>query len=1001
MAPADPFHGPSEMHGRMRAHPWEASAVGPPGGWPQSLRALVRTLLASRYPMVLTWGPHLTQFYNDGYSRLIGDKHPAALGEDIRVTLAEGWGTLGPIIERVMATREPSWLPELLLPIERAGYREEAYFSVSHAAAENDAGEVEGMLAVCTEVTGQVLGTRRQRLLRELGVQASEARSVAATCGEVARAVGGHPLDVPFLLLYLREPDGALALAASCGVAPGGPAASLRVGPGVGPGAAGGPWELGRALEGQAHLGRGEAGVTGGPFATPVREAWVAPLAAGEGAPPLGVLVAGVSPARAVDEAYHGFLELLVGQVAAALRAARAFEDARARAEALAELDRAKTAFFSNVSHEFRTPLTLLLGPLEDALAGRDGALPPAARGALELAHRNALRLQRLVNSLLDVSRLEAGAAQAALVPVDLAQLTADLASGFRAAFERAGLTLAVDCPPLPAPVRVDPAAWEKVVLNLLSNALKFTFEGGVTVRLSAEEGQAVLTVADTGTGVPPHELPRLFERFHRVRGAQGRTHEGTGIGLALVRELALLHGGDVSAESREGGGTTLRVRVPLALAPGATPHAHVAAPQAYVEEALRWLPPGGGAVAGPGARGPGAQEPRAREDGAGGATGERPRVLVVDDNADMREYVARVLAPTFAVEAAGDGEEALEAVRTRGPYALVLTDVMMPRLGGFGLLKALREEPRTRGLPVVMLSARAGEEAAVEGLEAGADDYLVKPFSARELLARVRSSLELTGLRREVARQELQAEALRDAVRLRDDFLSIASHELRTPLAAFRLQLELVERNLPPEARSRVADRLLGASRQLGRLVVLVETLLDASQLAAGRLSLAPAPVDLAGLCAEVLERCAEEARRADVTLHLEVEGGPVWALADRSRLDQVLSNLLSNALKYAPGAPLRVRAGRAGEEAVLEVVDRGPGVAAADKGRIFERFERAVPVRQYGGFGLGLWISRQVVDAHGGRLTVSDTPGGGATFTVHLPRAAPQDVADASGAR
>ncbi|MFP2904274.1 ATP-binding protein [Pyxidicoccus sp. 3LFB2] len=533
----------SELRGLIRARDWASTPVGPPSTWPLSLKVLVKTMLASRFPMILTWGPQLTQFYNDGYSKLIGVKHPAALGIDIRVTLAEAWDTLEPVIRQAMETGVASWLPALLLLLERSGYREEAYFDVSHAPAEDDSGAVVGMLAVCTEVTQQVISERRLRLLSDLAGQAGETHSMERTCQGLTAALAGHPLDVPFALLYLRSQDGQrLTLCGAVGLPEGGDASPASVD--LSAGEAGG-WPLARAAAGETvrvdDVER-RASLKGGPWGDAVRSALVLPLAAeGQGAP-LGVLVAGVSPNRVLDEGYQSFFELLTGQVSGALRNARAYAEERRRSEALEELDRVKTAFFSNVSHEFRTPLTLMLGPVEDLLASR--RLGDAERRELELVHRNAMRLLRLVNTLLDFSRLEAGRLEASFEPVDLATLTVDLASGFRSAIERAGLVLTVDCPPLAAPVFVDRELWEKIVLNLLSNALKFTFEGGITVRLRQEGGQALLTVEDTGTGIPAADQPRLFDRFFRVKGARSRTHEGSGIGLALVRELAHLHGG-------------------------------------------------------------------------------------------------------------------------------------------------------------------------------------------------------------------------------------------------------------------------------------------------------------------------------------------------------------------------------------------------------------------------------------------------------------------------
>ncbi|MDE3025887.1 MAG: response regulator, partial [Acidobacteriota bacterium] len=438
---------------------------------------------------------------------------------------------------------------------------------------------------------------------------------------------------------------------------------------------------------------------------------------------------------------------------------ADALRDLRSANAKLAELDAAKTAFFSNISHEFRTPLTLMLGPLEDELAeAGDGS--PARRLRLELALRNARRLQKLVNALLDFSRIEAGRAQACYEPTDLAALTAELASNFHSATERAGLALVIDCAPLSAPIYVDREMWEKIVLNLISNAFKHTFEGGIAVRLAPHEGGAELSVEDTGVGIASEEIPHLFERFHRVKNSASRTHEGTGIGLSLVQELVLLHRGEVRVTSELGRGSRFVVWIPGGAAHlpagqrgGSLRSAGGRGASPYDEEAMQWLrsePDGAAddltvversnAAAAAGDTG----TPPARASVAG----RRARILLADDNADMRRYITRLLEGTYEVVAVADGRAALDAARLRPPD-LVLCDVMMPHLDGFGLMRALRAEEGTRRLPIILLSARAGEAAAVEGLDAGADDYLVKPFAARELLARVRTNVELSRARR------------------------------------------------------------------------------------------------------------------------------------------------------------------------------------------------------------------------------------------------------------
>jgi len=399
----------------------------------------------------------------------------------------------------------------------------------------------------------------------------------------------------------------------------------------------------------------------------------------------------------------------------------------------LGELDAAKTAFFSNISHEFRTPLTLMLGPIEDAL----GSGEPALGGdELRMIHRNAIRLMRLVNALLDFSQIEAGRMKASFEATDVAAATEFLASAFRSAIERAGLRFDVDCDPIPEPVYLDRRLWEKIVLNLLSNALKFTFEGVISIALRSRGDRLELEVRDTGTGIADEEIPHLFERFHRVPGARSRSHEGSGIGLALVNDLVRLHGGDVRVESELGVGTTFTVSLPRgsdhlradSILPGRLTTSSSATASQFVEEALRWS----GDVT--------------RVDDSRPSEGDAPghaHILVVDDNADLREYIASILRGSYSVELAIDGHAALAAARRRRP-TLILSDVMMPGLDGFGLLAAVRADPTLEDVPLILLSARAGEEATIEGLEAGADDYLVKPFAARELVARVRTHVDL-----------------------------------------------------------------------------------------------------------------------------------------------------------------------------------------------------------------------------------------------------------------
>jgi PAS domain S-box-containing protein len=737
------FPGDTEMARRMRALDWAATPLGDPGQWPASLRTACRICLTSRFPMVVFWGERLHFLYNDDYLPFLGTKHPA-LAKPAAEVWDEIWDVIGPMLDSVRATGQPTWQDRQLLRMNRNGYWEETYWTYSFSPLHDDAGVVRGVFTAATDATGPVIGERRLAALNELGALASRARSVPEACGLVGQVLGRAQPDVPYAAVYLRQPDGSLAAQVTSPAVTGRPAE-----PGAWPVAEAAA--AGRAVRVTDVAARFGSLPSGG-WPEPPAQAMVIPLAGETGGQALGVIVLAASAGRALDDAYESFLGLIAQQTAAVINSAVAYEAQLRRAEELAELDRAKTVFFANVSHELRTPLALILGPLAELRAGLadQGA---AVREDLDIMQRNGLRLSRLVNTMLDFSRIEAGRLRARFELVDLAELTADLASVFRSAIEKAGLAYEVDCPALPGPVPADREMWEQVVLNLLSNALKFTLDGGISVSLRAEGGDAVLRVADTGSGVPAAELPRLFERFHRVPSTRSRSSEGSGIGLALVREFAGLHGGTAVADSTEGAGTVVTVRLPLRRAdlpesrpvpaPPADrgPAARGPAAEPFLEEMLRWLPAdAGGLDAAPGAA-------RSYPDLLGPAPGGAARVLVADDNADMRQYLRRLLAPYYRIDTVPDGRAALDAARA-DPPDLIVSDVMMPGLDGIALVGALRASTATAAVPVLLLSARTGQDAAIAGLDAGADDYLVKPFAAGELLARVRGHLQLARLR-------------------------------------------------------------------------------------------------------------------------------------------------------------------------------------------------------------------------------------------------------------
>ena len=731
------FERGGEMGRRMAEFDWARSSLGPPETWPDELVAAVVTMLASRAQIVIFFGPEYCALYNDAYIQVSGGKHPGFLGQPAHLMWAEAWSVLAELFGGVRERDTAFFGTDLLFVLERYGFREETYFDASFDPIRGPDGAVNGIFCIVSETTFRVIGERRVRTLSALGSRLADSPDEESLVAEAIAVLDENRADLPYARIVLDLDE--VPPEAVDGVPP-------------------------------------EA-VDGVPTPEAADEALVLPITVG--ASVAGALIVGVSRLLAFDRGYRDFLELVVAQISRALANVRAHEQERARAAALAALDQAKTNFFSNVSHEFRTPLTLILGPLEDVLG--DATLPEAGRERLLAMQRNGLRLLKLVNTVLDFSRLESGRMRAAYRPTDLADYTARLASTFRSAAERAGLELVVDAPPLAEPVYVDREMWEKIVLNLLSNAVKFTRAGRIVLRVFAEDGHAVLAVRDTGVGVPAEERELLFDRFHRVTGAWSRSHEGTGIGLALVRELAELHGGSVTVASETGRGSVFSVRIPFGTAHlpaerisgDATVVLSGETPRLFLEEAYGWL----------------REEPDPVVAHRGGG-----RILLVDDNADLRDHVARLLRPHWDVTTAVDGRAALELAE-RHPFDLVLTDVMMPRLDGFGLIAALRADERTRDVPIVVLSARAGEEASGAGLAAGADDYLVKPFSARDLIARVRANLDLGRARRLTVsrlRGLVDAAAAISTVRTTAEVLDVAARHVQTMTGAGRVVASL-----------------------------------------------------------------------------------------------------------------------------------------------------------------------------------------------------------------
>ena len=985
-----------EMAERIEEFDWSSTSIGPLSGWPARWRDASEFIVDSGFPAALALGPDRIYLYNDAFIPLGGPaRHPWALGRPVKEVWREIWPYLESSFGQTLSTGRPTIEIDRLMPLVRSGYLEETYMRFSFAVVRDDSNSPSGILCTATENTELIITRRQTDCLRRLAANCAAADSPREACRLAAAVLEEQDRDVPFALLYLFDPDGGgLELAASAG---------LGAEPGDRPrhvplDAAADPWRL------IASTSRGEPSdiedvasllqaASHQPDPAPQR-AIALPVSDGSPGAPCGVLVGGINPMRPIAESCQ-FYEFVATHLEKALGRARMKQLAEEQVRDLAALDRAKTVFFSNVSHELRTPLTLVLGPLREVL--EYAHLEPEHREALEIGYQAASRLQKLINSLLEFSRVEAGREDAHYQPTDLAGLTADLAGMFRSVLEHEKIALVVDCPSLPEPAYVDPEMWTTIVHNLLSNAFKFTLAGQVTVRLGTHGDHFELEIADTGCGIAEDDLPRIFERFAPVRAARARTLEGTGIGLSLAQELTRLHGGTMEVKSELGVGTTFRVSIPRGCAhlPQDRVTDHPPPPpreaEPYLNEALGWLEDDVETAPAPetaetGVRGsPSAvpespRGPRPRE-------AARERILVVDDNAQMRHYLSRLLRDRWQIETEADGAAALEHIRREAPD-VVIADVMMPRMDGIQMVQALRAEAGIAEVPVLLLSARAGEEASVEGLQSGANDYLVKPFSRRELVARIEVLLAQA---RQRAAERLARTQAEQNVRAREEFFAALVHELRAPVSSLFSWLEVLQSE--KVSRSSLLGSLQALELSAKSLRRLSEDLYDIARATSRPMPVAPRVfASIAPLVAAVVEAFAPAASKKRITLHpaLEADSGP--ASVDPDRLQQIVSNLLSNAIRFTPaGGRIDLVCARRAREVELRVSDSGRGIAANALPHVFEQYwqGRRAPDGD-GGLGLGLSICQRLVELHGGRIeALSAGEGLGATFVVRFPLA------------
>jgi signal transduction histidine kinase len=977
--------GESEMSQLVLAKDWSKTPLGPIESWPQSLKTMVSLCLNSEFPIAMIWGPHYVQIYNDGFLPLCGEKHPQALGQNFKECWATTWPFIGDAFDKAFLG-ESAFLENERMFSERFGYLEETFFTFSFSPIRSENGNIDGLFLPVVEVSEQELSKRRGRILRELVTYAYKAQTVPEAAHLMIKCLAQFPLDLPFSLFYLyEEGKKARLISASDSIA------NLSICPSTltEHGSQAHQWPIYNIKDEQIievnDLKKRFGSLTCGPYPECIETAMLLPIFSPLQKKTYGVLIVGVSTRRALTESYRSFYAMLQTTANKVINNASAYQEEKQQVDALIEIDRAKTIFFSNISHELRTPLTLLLGMIEETLNDLTNSQENKIR--LEMALRNATRLLKLVNTCLDFSRIEAGRMQASFYPTDLPAFTIELASMFQSAIEKAGIHLKIECDSFPELIYVDRSMWEKIVMNLLSNAFKNTFKGTITVKLRWKKDHIELSIQDTGIGIASEYFSKLFERFYRIPNIQSRTHEGTGIGLSLVYELVKFHKGNIDVSSVVNKGSTFTVSIPTGknhLPPNQIEkESSIAFPtlsaQPFVQEALDCLPDTTKSIN------------KARNSSKNQSLNEsRSSILIVDDNKDMRNYLVKLLSPLYEVEAVSNGAEALFVVEKRPP-SLIISDIMMPIIDGIELLNKLRHDAHFSTVPLIFLSARAGEEERIKGLQTGADDYIIKPFSGRELKARVKAVLDLASLRHQELITKLSKQVKEQTLLLQasnkelQSFAYSVSHDLTAPLRAidgFSKFLQDAYAEKLDDGGKKLINNIRRGSQTMTHLI---QAMLSLTRVSNQELYFEN-NVNLSGMAQTILQTLQNQESERKVTY--DIEPGLI-VKGDLLLLELALQSLLENAWKFTsknPNAHIKFSQFEQDDEVVYVIKDNGVGFDMRYVNKLFTVFQRLHNMADFPGTGVGLAIVARIIQRHGGRTWAESTEGEGAAFYFTL---------------
>ncbi|TPX76123.1 hypothetical protein CcCBS67573_g02611 [Chytriomyces confervae] len=774
-----PFHNAGLMGGILGQVDWahEAPELGDIRDWPTSLKTAVSVTLCSKIQAMLLWGPQFRiMAYNDTAISTFGDKHPFMIGKPYKQVFPDVWPFIEPRMHTIVQTGTPMYHEDRAYTFSRSGFHELTYYTASQNPVLGDSGRFEGVITFSFETTGKVLGHSRVTYLRDLGISLIASPDLTTFWIQLVEFLESHTNELAFAVVYRVSPETGVLIRMDT------ESLSNQM--------------LPKEVDPLQKLDDGEDddGLT-----RVVCEAWnsrqmmqlvppeshilhrngtvlVMPVVASNGDAP-ALIVAGTRTTLPFDEKYFDFVNMIRHEVSMAYVNVQSLETAKARTDALVELDKVKTSFFMSMSHELRTPLGLIIGPVEDCLKDTDSKLTDNQSMQLELVRKNSVRLLKLVNSLLDVGRLNSGCMKAVFRLFDISEKTGQYLCMFQSIIEKGGLKYQMKIEAIDARLcYLDEEMWQKIVFNLLGNALKFTLSGHIkaTLKLSDDGKFVHFIVEDTGVGIPHDQISRVFDQFHRVEFVGGRSFEGSGIGLNLVNDLVKLHGGSIGISSVVGQGTTMTVRIP-------TGHQHLPRDQvvdswedpdeqtakymtSYLEEAYCFVSDDS---ARDGINSPptlpmkplnefktieapvsGSLVPLRPPSATSSAAASSILIFLVDDNQDMRRYLGHVLSRHYSVEVFENGRAALNAMHRIIP-ALVVADVLMPVMDGLQMVKEMRGLSQLTRVPVILMSGSAtGEAQKLSGFENGADEFLEKPVNSKELIIKIKMLLDHSTIR-------------------------------------------------------------------------------------------------------------------------------------------------------------------------------------------------------------------------------------------------------------